>query len=137
MRDDQPKTDSPFSPIEPDRVVLENGEAIAFYDRYPISPGHTLVVAKQVTTSLYDLPEDVQAALWRAVRETRAILKERHGADAFNIGVNDGAAAGQTVPHAHIHIIPRYAGDTADPRGGIRWIFSEKANYWKEQTSDP
>ncbi len=93
MCDHRHESESPFFPIEPDRVVFENEDVIAFYDRYPISPGHTLVIAKQITASLYELPEALQSALWRAVGATRAILKEKHDPDAFNIGVNDGAAA--------------------------------------------
>jgi diadenosine tetraphosphate (Ap4A) HIT family hydrolase len=64
------------------------------------------------------------------VEEAKQILDKIYGPDAYNIGVNDGASAGQTVPHLHIHLIPRYYGDVVDPRGGVRWIKSEKANYW-------
>ncbi len=123
--------ESPFAPLAPDRIVFENETVVAFYDRYPVSPGHTLVVARQVTASLYDLPDGVQAAVWAAVREVRRILRDRHAPAAFNIGLNDGPAAGQTIAHAHIHLIPRYPGDHPDPRGGLRWIFPGKARYWK------
>jgi diadenosine tetraphosphate (Ap4A) HIT family hydrolase len=61
----------------------------------------------------------------------RDLLVERCGVDSFNIGVNDGLAAGQTIEHAHIHVIPRRLGDVPDPRGGVRWIIAEKAKYWK------
>jgi len=122
---------SPFYPLEPDRVLFENEFVLAFYDRYPLSLGHTLVLAKQVTASLFDLPHDMQAAVWAAVREVRALLLAKHTPSAFNIGLNDGPAAGQTIAHAHIHIIPRYTGDQPDPRGGIRWIFPQKAKYWQ------
>lgn len=66
----------------------------------------------------------------RLLSEMRDILMDRHAPDAFNIGINDGEAAGQTVMHLHIHLIPRYKGDTPDPRGGVRWIFPDKAAYW-------
>lgn len=62
--------------------------------------------------------------------EAKAGLEREFQPDAYNIGINDGIAAGQTVPHLHIHLIPRYQGDVADPRGGIRWVMPEKANYW-------
>ena len=124
-------SNSPFAPLEPDRIIFEDAETIAFYDRYPVSPGHALVVAKQGTASLYDLPAETQAALWRAVATVRNLLQQRHQPDAFNIGLNDGSAAGQTIAHAHIHVIPRYTGDQADPRGGVRWIFPDKARYWE------
>jgi diadenosine tetraphosphate (Ap4A) HIT family hydrolase len=65
------------------------------------------------------------------VSQVREDLMARFGVDALNIGVNDGLAAGQTVPHAHIHVIPRRSGDVEDPRGGVRWIIADKAAYWK------
>jgi diadenosine tetraphosphate (Ap4A) HIT family hydrolase len=68
--------------------------------------------------------------------ETKAILDEEHSPGGYNIGLNDGAAAGQTVMHVHMHLIPRYAGDTSDPRGGVRWIFPEKAAYWKSRDEE-
>ena len=122
--------ESPFSPLNPDRIVFENDHVVAFYDGFPVSSGHTLVVSKHVTPSLFDLPEAEQAALWQAVAQVRALLQTKHNPTAFNIGLNDGEAAGQTMPHAHIHIIPRYTGDQPDPRGGIRHIFPHKAKYW-------
>ena len=122
--------ESSFAPLEPERVIYEDDYAVAFYDRYPVSPGHALVVAKRVSISVFDLPIEIQCHLWKAVDEARDILRQRHGPDGYNIGLNDGPAAGQTINHAHIHIIPRYKGDQADPRGGVRWIFPEKAKYW-------
>jgi diadenosine tetraphosphate (Ap4A) HIT family hydrolase len=65
-----------------------------------------------------------------ALTWAQAELERHHHPDAFNVGVNDGPAAGQTVPHCHIHLIPRYHGDVADPRGGVRWIIPGKAKYW-------
>ncbi len=126
--------DSPFHPLDPERVILETDAAVAFYDGFPLSDGHALVVPRAPVASLYELDADIQAAVWEAVRRAREILAERHHPDGFNIGVNDGRAAGQTVPHAHVHIIPRYAGDVADPRGGIRWILPERAAYWQDKT---
>jgi diadenosine tetraphosphate (Ap4A) HIT family hydrolase len=122
--------DSAFYPIAPERMLLETRQCVAFLDTTPVAKGHTLVVAKTVTASLFDLPAEVQAELWETVRRVREMLIERFRPDGFNIGVNDGAAAGQTVPHAHIHIIPRFLSDVADPRGGIRWIIPTKARYW-------
>ncbi len=99
-------------------------------DAYPISQGHALVVPRQHVARLYDFPEDTQAALWQLASETRRRIDEELRPDGFNVGVNDGEAAGQTVMHAHIHVIPRWNGDVADPRGGIRWVIPEKARYW-------
>lgn len=72
-----------------------------------------------------------QEAIWRLVGRVREQLVVRLAPDAFNIGLNDGFAAGQTVPHAHVHVIPRWKGDVPDPRGGVRWVISGKAQYWK------
>ena len=121
---------SPFGEIKRTRIIWESDCAVAFLDNFPVSKGHTLVIPKRVVKSLYDLPVEEQADLWEAVSQTRGILIERYNPDAFNIGVNDGVAAGQTIAHAHIHIIPRHKNDQGDPRGGIRWIFPDKANYW-------
>jgi len=71
--------------------------------------------------------------MWELLEEVRRIIVEKHRPDGFNIGVNDGAAAGQTVMHLHVHLIPRYAGDAAEPRGGVRWIFPDKAAYWEKR----
>ena len=125
--------ESPFVPLDPDRLIIANDVAVAFYDSFPLSEGHALVVPRVVLKSLYDLEPTAQAAIWETVRQTRKILEEQYAPDGFNIGVNDGRAAGQTVPHAHIHVIPRYEGDVTDPRGGIRWVIPERAAYWPEK----
>ncbi len=121
---------SPFHPIPPGTLLLETERCVAFLDRFPVSPGHALVVPKIVVPSLYDLEADLQAEMWDTVRRVRDILQERFHPDGFNIGLNDGDAAGQTVSHIHIHVIPRYRGDRPDPRGGVRWILPERARYW-------
>jgi diadenosine tetraphosphate (Ap4A) HIT family hydrolase len=122
--------DSPFYPIARERMLLETRQSVAFLDTNPVSKGHALVAAKTVTASLFDLPADVQAEVWETVRRVREILIQRFQPDGFNIGINDGAAAGQTVPHAHVHLIPRYLRDVSNPRGGIRRIIPAKARYW-------
>lgn len=127
---DQP--DCPFCHLEKNRVRAESEFALAFLDGFPITPGHTLVIPKRHVASLFELSEDEQAAVWRLVVQMRANLDSEIQPDGFNLGLNDGTAAGQTVMHAHVHIIPRRKGDTADPRGGVRWIFPDKARYWEE-----
>lgn len=107
-----------------------NDHAVAFADRYPISAGHTLVVPRAHQADLFDLRADERAALWALVDVVRTELVAEHRLDGFNIGVNIGEAAGQTVAHAHVHVIPRYRGDVPDPRGGIRWVLPDKAAYW-------
>ena len=83
--------------------------------------------------SLFDLNNAEQADLWKLVASVREQLQREFNPDGFNVGLNDGTAAGQTVMHAHIHVVPRYIGDVADPRGGVRWIISEKADYWSKR----
>lgn len=123
--------DSPFYPVAANQVILEGPNCLAFLDRYPVSRGHALVVPHRPVISLFELDELMQAEIWDTVRRVRDILEERFNPEGFNIGINDGRAAGQTVPHAHVHVIPRYAGDVPDPRGGIRWVIPEKARYWR------
>ena len=100
------------------------------WDDFPISEGHTLVVPRSHVASLFDLPASELAEVWKFVSRVRAELANRFQVSAFNIGLNDGRAAGQTVLHAHIHVVPRRDGDVPDPRGGVRWIIPEKADYW-------
>jgi diadenosine tetraphosphate (Ap4A) HIT family hydrolase len=121
----------PFCDIDSSRIQLENEVAFAILDAFPVSEGHILVVPKKHVTSLYDLPPNEQASLWLLVSEARGYLSGKMHPDGFNIGINDGQAAGQTVMHAHIHVIPRHAGDDPDPRGGIRRVVTGKAQYWK------
>jgi diadenosine tetraphosphate (Ap4A) HIT family hydrolase len=122
----------PFCTLDPDRVHIETDDAIAFRDRYPISPGHTLVIPRLHSASLFDLPQRVQGAVWEMVAQVRTALSQEFQLGGFNIGLNDGIAAGQTVMHAHIHVIPRYTSDVPDPRGGVRCVIPEKANYWSK-----
>ncbi len=122
----------PFCSLDSNRKWIENEHAIAFPDVYPVTDGHTLVIPRKHVTSIYELRGDERSAVWSLVAEVRQRLLTGLKPDAFNIGVNDGLAAGQTVEHAHVHVIPRWKGDVPDPRGGIRWIIDEKANYWNK-----
>jgi diadenosine tetraphosphate (Ap4A) HIT family hydrolase len=122
----------PFCPVSPDRIILANEHAVAFRDGYPVAEGHTLVVPRQHVASVFDLGPADQAALWQLVGQAREQLKDELHPDAFTIGINDGVAAGQTVPHAHVHVIPRWTSDVPDPRGGVRWVIPGKADYWSK-----
>jgi diadenosine tetraphosphate (Ap4A) HIT family hydrolase len=124
--------DCPFCRPDRHRIRLESDLAVAFLDRFPLTEGHTLVVPKRHVASLFDIPQDEQAAVWSLVAHVRAQLMAELKPDGFNVGLNDGPAAGQTVAHAHVHVIPRRHGDVADPRGGVRWIIPAKAAYWTE-----
>lgn len=121
----------PFCCLPSGKAWMTNDHGIAYHDAFPISPGHMLVIPKRHVQSVFELGEIEQQALWSLVAEVRKKLAEEFEPDGFNIGVNDGRAAGQTVLHAHVHVIPRFKGDVADPRGGVRWIIPPKAKYWK------
>jgi diadenosine tetraphosphate (Ap4A) HIT family hydrolase len=123
-------TGCPFCNLAADRIWLQTDSAIALFDSFPVSPGHTLVIPDDHIGALMELPENDLNDIWNLVSHVRKLLQEKHKPDGFNIGINEGPAAGQTVAHAHIHIIPRYKGDVPDPRGGIRWVIPDKAKYW-------
>ncbi len=122
----------PFCNVASDRTFVRSSTAIAIRDAFPVANGHTLVIPRQHVPSIFDLPDSDQAQLWRLVAKVRSALAEQLSPDGFNIGINDGESAGQTVPHAHIHVIPRCSGDVPDPRGGVRWVIPEKAVYWED-----
>ena len=124
-------TPCPFCEHDPGRILAESDVAVAIQDAYPVTEGHTLVVPRQHVTSVYRLSSTDQSALWVMVGRVRNLLVQRYAPAGFNIAVNDGAAAGQTIDHARIHLIPRSLGDVPDPRGGIRNIIPAKARYWE------
>ena len=121
-----------FCDYDPERIWMQNHVGFAILDAFPVTEGHVLVIPKKHVESLFDLTAEEQAALWKFVGEIRGHLLQELHPDGFNIGVNDGRVAGQTVMHAHIHVIPRRIDDDPDPRGGIRRVIPKKARYWKE-----
>ena len=137
------KDNCPFCNLDNARILKANSHALAIFDAFPVSPGHTLILPKRHISSFFDATQEEQAAVFELLSAMRDLLADpstssvaRQGSlplrpDGFNIGINDGEAAGQTVMHLHIHLIPRYAGDTQDPRVGVRWIMPEKAVYWR------
>ena len=128
-----PNATCPFCEIEFERVWLRNETGLVLWDGYALSEGHSLVVPIRHVASLFDLSFDELSSLWELVSEARNQLAAKSNPDGFNVGVNDGEAAGQTVMHAHIHIIPRWRQDVADPRGGVRWVLPDKAKYWNDK----
>lgn len=110
-------------------VSLEHELAYSALDSYPVSPGHTLVIPRRHVASFFDLtPEEVNACMG-LITEERMRLDEEFKPDGYNIGVNVGPAAGQSVFHVHIHIIPRYKGDVENPQGGVRHVIPKKGHY--------
>lgn len=123
----------PFCNAAPARVLHASPLALALTDSYPVSPGHALIVPRRHVASLFDASGDERREMLELLDRARATIRERHDPAGFNIGINDGIAAGQTVPHLHIHLIPRYHGDAPDPRGGVRWVLPGRADYWSQR----
>ncbi len=122
---------SPFLAIPAAEWVCANHLAFAIFDRFPVSPGHVLVITRRVVPTFFECSGEEQSALMDLVAEAKQLLDKRLDPkpDGYNVGFNCGSAAGQTVPHVHVHVIPRYSGDMPDPRGGVRHVIPEKGNY--------
>ena len=119
------------SPFIDKEKIHENKFAFAIYDGFPVSKGHSLVIPKRIVSSVFDLNDDEYNHIFILLRDVKKILLEKFKPDGFNIGINNGTDAGQTVEHAHIHIITRYKGDLKDPRGGVRNILPDNTGYIK------
>ena len=110
-------------------AILKNELAYARYDIYPVNEGHILVVPFRHVNDFFDLTREEREAVFMLVDEAKVLLDKKHKPDGYNIGVNVGEAAGQTVWHVHVHVIPRYKEDMDDPRGGVRGVIPEKQKY--------
>jgi superfamily II DNA or RNA helicase/HKD family nuclease/diadenosine tetraphosphate (Ap4A) HIT family hydrolase len=119
----------PFCNADPGRIFFESDLVFGLWDAFPVSDGHALLVTRRHVTSWFDATPNERLALTEGVEAVRRAIVQRPPPDGFNIGVNVGAAAGQTVPHLHLHVIPRYAGDVLDPRGGVRHVIPSRGNY--------
>ena len=109
--------------------VFENDLAFVIYDKYPVSEGHALVIPKRHVADYFDTTKEEKSAMQELAEEIREIQKNELLPDGFNIGINCGEAAGQTIFHVHMHVIPRYKGDMDDPTGGVRGVIPEKQKY--------
>jgi ATP adenylyltransferase len=120
----------PFCQLPAERILAADGPCIAFRDGFPVADGHTLVIPRRHVASFRDLTPDEWAAAHRLAIRLAADLQAADPTIAgFNFGANDGAAAGQTIFHCHLHLIPRRNGDHPAPRGGIRAVIPGKADY--------
>jgi diadenosine tetraphosphate (Ap4A) HIT family hydrolase len=108
-----------------------NEHAAAFPDAFPLNDGHCLIVPRRHEADFFALTAEEQAAVWALLSEVRRHIEADGMPDGYNVGINVGEAAGQTVAHAHLHLIPRYRADVLDPRGGIRCVIPAKARYWE------
>ena len=111
------------------QAVLENELAYARYDGFPVNDGHLLLVPRRHVSDYFDTTEAEKQALQELLERGKSLLDGEKSPDGYNFGVNCGQAAGQTVMHVHVHLIPRYDGDMDDPRGGIRGVIPKKQKY--------
>jgi diadenosine tetraphosphate (Ap4A) HIT family hydrolase len=115
--------------MDPSRLVAQNEHAFAVEDAYPVSPGHLLVITRRHVATWWDATADEQEATLSLVDELKARLDTEIKPDGYNVGFNAGTAAGQTIMHLHVHLIPRFDGDMDDPTGGVRHAIPDKGNY--------
>jgi diadenosine tetraphosphate (Ap4A) HIT family hydrolase len=122
--------DCPFCNPDSEReLIVESATAYAIYDKYPVNEGHALIIPKKHRSNYFELTFKEQSACIFMMNEVKKIIQERFNPDGFNIGMNVNEAAGQTVSHVHIHLIPRYKGDVKNPRGGVRGVIPNKQSY--------
>ena len=110
-------------------VICETATCVAFYDGYPVSPGHALIIPKRHVASYFDLTNHEREAMNVMLQFVKQKIDERFHPDGYNIGINVNEAAGQSVFHVHMHLIPRYKGDVPNPKGGVRGVIPSKQSY--------
>ncbi|MEY4179891.1 MAG: hypothetical protein RLY70_3465, partial [Planctomycetota bacterium] len=124
----------PFCDPPASKVLHRNEHALILWDGFPVTGGHLLVCTKRHVADWFEATDAEQQAILDLLRHGRGLILEHHAPAGFNIGVNVGVAAGQTVMHLHVHLIPRYPGDVADPRGGVRHVIPDRGNYLRTKT---
>ena len=118
----------PFCNLEREKI-LESEMSFAIYDGFPVNNGHALIIPKRHTANYFDLSLEEQKDCIELLNLVKAIVQEKYNPTGFNVGININEAAGQTVPHVHIHLIPRYDGDVEEPNGGVRGVIPGKKIY--------
>jgi diadenosine tetraphosphate (Ap4A) HIT family hydrolase len=110
-------------------LIIESESAYAMYDKYPVNNGHALIIPKKHCSDYFDLSFQDQAACFHMLNTVKEIVSKKYKPDGFNVGINIGKDAGQTIDHVHIHLIPRYHGDVEEPKGGVRGVIPGKKIY--------
>ena len=118
----------PFCNLETEKL-LETEMSFAIYDGFPVNEGHALIIPKRHTANYFDLSLEEQKDCIELLNRVKGIVQAKYNPAGFNVGININEAAGQTVPHVHIHLIPRYEGDVEEPRGGVRGVVPERRSY--------
>lgn len=110
-------------------LILESAQAYSILDKFPVNPGHALIIPKRHVSDYFELSFKEQSSCIFMLNKVKELIQKRFNPDGFNIGLNIGEIAGQTVDHVHIHLIPRFKGDVEDPRGGVRGVIPERKHY--------
>ncbi|MDC0362846.1 HIT family protein [Halioglobus sp.] len=110
-------------------TVIESDLSYARVDKFPVSPGHHLIIPKRHVETWFDMTDGEQRDVLQMIVSVKRFIEKKYSPDGYNIGMNCGESAGQTIPHAHIHVIPRYKGDMSNPSGGIRGVIPSKQMY--------
>ena len=118
-----------FSSIPKEKVLYKDEYFFIIQDSFPVSPGHLLIISNEVKTDYFELSPIEQSELHRCILKAKEIIETKHNPEGYNIGMNCGEFAGQTVMHFHCHVIPRYKGDMDDPSGGVRGVIPGKMRY--------
>lgn len=121
--------DCVFCQVPKGHHVMENEFFYVLHDKYPVSPGHVLIVPKRHVETIFELDQEEKQALLVLMERAKAVIEEERKPDGFNFGINQGEAAGQTIAHLHLHVIPRYRGDIEEPEGGVRGAVPHKRKY--------
>ena len=118
---------------QPSDVFYEDEYVWGIWDRFPLNRGHALIIPRRHFADWFNATGEEQRTILQALEVARREILQRYKADGFNIGINIGSAAGQTVGHLHVHLIPRISGDVPDPRGGVRWVIPDRAAWWNQK----
>lgn len=122
-----------FCTIRAETILGENEYGVWILDAHPVSPGHSLIILRRHVESFFEATPAEREAMLSLLDRAREHVCLNHAPSGYNIGINEGSAAGQTVSHLHVHLIPRFPGDTRDPRGGVRWVIPNRADYWSQR----
>jgi diadenosine tetraphosphate (Ap4A) HIT family hydrolase len=125
--------DCPFCEPSQERVFYQDDLILCLWDAFPVSEGHALVITRRHVATWFDVSPQEQAAILGGIEISRQEIEKTRKPDGYNVGFNAGEAAGQTLFHMHVHVIPRLRGDVEDPRGGLRHVIPAKAAYWKPE----
>jgi len=118
-----------FTQLPSEKIIYKDAFFFIIKDGFPVNPGHLLIISNNLRTDYFDLTDEEKKHLPQTIEKAKQLILAEYRPDGFNIGMNCGASAGQTVFHFHCHLIPRYKGDMENPRGGVRHVIPERGNY--------